>query len=411
LLLFGASLGVSKGASNVLLGLLAAGALAGALRNREFRGDLARSLRQPLTAALSLIYVVAYVGLAYTEKIYAGYGVVNKLVSLPAIYVLVSVLLQAGTAREGASRRGEALLASFLAGLAALNVLALLIFLGAIGEARHVLPLAPLGLHHIWFSNINALGLYAAAAFLLFTPAGRSLRGRALLGGFLALATACILLSTSRTAWLSIALTAGVMALVAIRSWKTIVAATLAALLTLAAVYQFVPLVRHRVDLAVSDLDRYGDDMYEESSVGGRLLLWRATLIMIRTQPLLGVGTGDFQSAMYVMRKQLRSRVVPRFLLPFNQPHNMYLFALATNGVAGLGALLYLFYRCLRLSAPALVRDGAYKLFAFVALATTVHFMIAGCLDSFFNIQVLRYSFAFVMGVCINGAVVGDPRA
>ena len=37
-------------------------------------------------------------------------------------------------------------------------------------------------------------------------------------------------------------------------------------------------------------------------------------------------------------------------------------------------------------------------------MATTVHFMIAGFMDSFFNIQVLRFPFAFIMGVCIHSS-------
>ncbi len=48
---------------------------------------------------------------------------------------------------------------------------------------------------------------------------------------------------------------------------------------------------------------------------------------------------------------------------------------------------------------------GDGLLLAFLAMATAVHFMIAGFMDSFFNIQILRYSFAFIMGVCIRGCV------
>jgi hypothetical protein len=57
---------------------------------------------------------------------------------------------------------------------------------------------------------------------------------------------------------------------------------------------------------------------------------------------------------------------------------------------------------------PITRSDGRRNLFAFLAIATAVHFMIAGFLDSFFNIQILRYSFAFIMGVCIRSSVNGD---
>ena len=128
---------------------------------------------------------------------------------------------------------------------------------------------------------------------------------------------------------------------------------------------------------------------------------------MFRSHPLVGVGTGDFVAALKAMR---RARLIPKFLLEFNQPHNMYLFSMATNGIVGLAALLYIFYRSLRSAAPALRSGDRGKVFAFLAMATAVHFMIAGFMDSFFNIQVLRYSFAFIMGVCIRSSMNSAPR-
>jgi O-antigen ligase len=101
--------------------------------------------------------------------------------------------------------------------------------------------------------------------------------------------------------------------------------------------------------------------------------------------------------------------LLPDSLMAFNQPHNMYLFSLATNGLVGLAALLYIFYRSLTCVVPIVRADGGGNLFAFLALATVAHFMIAGFFDSFFHIQILRYSFAFIMGVCIRSSA-NRPR-
>jgi O-antigen ligase len=83
----------------------------------------------------------------------------------------------------------------------------------------------------------------------------------------------------------------------------------------------------------------------------------------------------------------------------------MYLFALATNGLIGLAALLYLFYRTLGFAIPRLTGGERERLFAFLAAATALHFMIAGFTDSFFNIQILRYGFAFILGVCVRNRI------
>ena len=250
LLLFGLSLPLSKSASNVLLGVLYLSAIAGALYSKEFRDDVIRNCRQPLTAALALFCLVAYVGIIHTENYADGFSVANKFVSLPAIYFLVSVLLQSDRSEEAGARKAESLLLSFLAGLAALNLLGVLTFLGVVGDAAFALPLAPLGMHHIWYSNLNALGLYTAASLLLFTRHGTSARGRSALGGFLLLSALCILLSTSRTAWFGVALTAAIMAAVTDQAQKDDrCSSLLLSALAIAAVYRFVPLVHDRVNL------------------------------------------------------------------------------------------------------------------------------------------------------------------
>jgi len=405
LLLFGVSLALSKSASNVLLVALYLSALAGMLYSKEFRDDVIRSCSQPLTAALGFFCLVAYVGIIHTEKYADGFAVANKYVSLPAVYFLVSVLLQSDQSDDAKTRKAEFLLFSFLGGLMALNLIGAATFLGLSGVEKYATPLSPLGMHHIWFSNLNALGLYTAVSFLLFTRYGSSAKGRAFLWVFLLLSALCILLSTSRTAWFGIALTSAIMVLVLIKSKKTIFFIALISLMTFTSVYQFVPLVHNRINLIAKDLALFSSDKYAESSIGSRLLMWRATLLMIKAHPFVGVGTGDYEYTMIVMRKQLRTRVVPSFLLRFNQPHNMYLFSLATNGIVGLTALLFIFYRSLRSVTPIVRSDGGGRFFACLAMAATVHFMVGGFFDSFFNIQVLRYSFAFIMGVCIRSTL------
>jgi len=407
LLLFGLSLPLSKSASTILLAVVYVSALAGALSCKEFRDDVMHVCRQPLTAALALFCLVAYAGIINTGNHADGFKVANKFVSLPAIYFLVSVLLQSERSEDARGRKAESLLFSFLAGLAALNLLGVLIFLGLVGDAKFAFPLAPLGMHHIWYSNTNALGVYTAVSCLLFTRAGASARGRALLVGFLLLAALGILLSTSRTAWFGIAMTALIMAALTIKRKKTLLLAVLLAVLAFASAYWSVPFVHQRIQLITEDLALYSTNEHAESSIGGRLVLWKSALQMFASHPVVGIGTGDFVEALKTMR---RARVIPKFLLAFNQPHNMYLFSLATNGIIGLASLLYVFYRSLKSAAPALRSGDRGNVFAFLAMATAVHFMVAGLMDSFFNIQVLRYSFAFIMGVCIRNPMSGAPR-
>ncbi|SDG30178.1 O-antigen ligase [Dyadobacter soli] len=80
-------------------------------------------------------------------------------------------------------------------------------------------------------------------------------------------------------------------------------------------------------------------------SAAGRLFVWKNTLSMIKEQPLLGVGTGNF-SAEYAMAQQqyfesnkpdaFELSVADSILVPFNEILNL----LAEQGIAGIALLL-----------------------------------------------------------------------
>ena len=128
---------------------------------------------------------------------------------------------------------------------------------------------------------------------------------------------------------------------------------------------------------------------------------------MFLSNPLFGVGTGDYNAGMASL---VKNGELPERLLQFNQPHNMYLFTLATNGLMGIGALLYIFWSVFRSVLPA-VRTGTSQFFGFLALAATIHFMITGLFDSLFNIFVLRYAFAFIIAMTVKHSAESTIKA
>ena len=407
LLLFAFTLPLSKSAGNILLFLVYPMAATGALLFKDIRASIASNIKQPLTAAFFCIFAVSFVGIFFSEKYIDGLQTANKLLSLLAIYLMVSVLLPTVQCKSNKTWSAESLILAFLIGLAILNVIGLMTYFGIVGEKKYVLPLAPLHVHHIWFSNVNAIGLYSAAAFLLYSR--RRLPG--IINSFLiislTLAIACILLSTSRTAWFGVLLTSMTLAFLISKSRKVFFIIAGVAAVICVATYLFIPFVNERIHMIGSDISHYSEGE-TVTSLGGRFLMWKAALLMFWSNPLIGVGSGDYVPTMaaYVNAGQF-----PKFLLDFNQPHNMYLFALATNGLPGLIALLYVFYRIFKFALPVLYGEAVSsdsekeRLFAFIAIAAAVHFMISGLTDSFFSIQILRYTFAFVIGVCVRQTV------
>jgi O-antigen ligase len=317
---------------------------------------------------------------------------------------MASVLLEAVRDEEKRYKTAESVLMAFLIGLTALNIIGVLTYLGVVGDKKFVLPLAPLHLHWIWFSNINALGLYTAASFLLY-PRSAPSRGRTLfLYAFTALAVLGILLSTSRTAWLGILVTSLIMIFIVSRSRRVFFITAAGVAVVCIALYLFIPIIRSRILEIGSDIAKFTAGE-AATSLGERFVMWKAAFTMFLSHPIMGVGSGDYVPT---VSAYVSSGKFPPFLLDYNQPHNIYLFALATNGLIGLAALLYIFYRILKITVPIMLPAGGEKgrLFAFLAVATAIHFLIAGLTDSFFNIQILRYAFAFIMGVCVRQSVI-----
>lgn len=404
LILFGLTLPLSKSAGNVLLFLLYPVAAAGFFLNYDLKQSLAASIRQPLLLVFSLYLLVAFIGVLFTQSYADGLHVANKFFSLPAIYLMASALIDSIADGEARRTNAENILLAFLIGLAALNIIAFLTYFGIVGQKKLALPLAPMSVHHIWFSNINAIGLYVAAAFWLYSPRRVSNRFKQLLIASCAVGILCILLSLSRTAWFGFALTAVIMGFLVSRNKKLFFGVTAGAAAASIALYFIVPLVHDRINLIAQDISRFaaGDT---DSSLGARFLMWKAAIMMFLSNPLVGVGTGGYGPTMAAF---IQNGKFPQFLLEFNQPHNMYLFALATNGIPGLIVLLSIFWVSLKYSLAGLKKgNNEQKLFAFLGAATAIHFMIAGMTDSFFNIQMLRYTFVFIMGVCARKTLIG----
>lgn len=122
-----------------------------------------------------------------------------------------------------------------------------------------------------------------------------------------------------------------------------------------------------------------------------RLELYRASLAIIRDQPLLGVGTGGFPRA---YAEKARDGKVPEI----RNPHNEYLLIMVQLGLAGLVVLLYLFWTQWRL-APRLATPLEWHLARGLALT-----MAVGCL---FNSWLLDHTegllFAWLTGLLFGG--------
>ena len=97
-----------------------------------------------------------------------------------------------------------------------------------------------------------------------------------------------------------------------------------------------VPVVRQRVVEAVKNTEAFLAGGQKNSSVGLRFQMWSGAVHIFLDNPLLGVGTGGFNSA-------IREYSDEPLLQGFDQPHNSYLYIASSYGAVGLFSLFWLF--------------------------------------------------------------------
>jgi O-antigen ligase len=109
------------------------------------------------------------------------------------------------------------------------------------------------------------------------------------------------------------------------------------------------------------------------SSVGIRILFSLNSWQIIKENPLLGAGTGDFPSE-YKKTSLIRSPMGPYA----NNPHNMYALVLVQSGLVGLLSMLSIMYYQIKLSFKE-----SNRLFRDVGFALPILFLVIMFSDSY----------------------------
>jgi len=101
--------------------------------------------------------------------------------------------------------------------------------------------------------------------------------------------------------------------------------------------YQLSDLFKNRVNNAISEVVNFSQQ--KESSVGQRISYAINSFEVIKENPIIGVGTGDFPIEYY----RINLINSPLFSATTN-PHNMYILILMQLGLIGLISMLAIFY-------------------------------------------------------------------
>ena len=122
--------------------------------------------------------------------------------------------------------------------------------------------------------------------------------------------------------------------------------------------YQTSFLFKERVNYAVEEVINFSKQ--QDTSVGLRINIAINSWEVIKNNPIIGVGTGDFPNE-YQKINQLNSPELPNV----KNPHNMYTLILMQLGLLGLFSMLTIFYYQIKLSNKSsnkFIRDAGVTL-------------------------------------------------
>ena len=213
-----------------------------------------------------------------------------------------------------------------------------------------------------------------------------------------AFALIALIFSANRGGYLAFIILTFVLVVMRLRGYK-LASALLIALVVPLVAYKTFEIVEHRVDTAIHEVKMYMG--YENTALvesglgsgGQRLEMWKTSLLIIRDNPLFGVGRWNYDDKATIY---IEEGLVNEQADNHDQPHNIYLEMLVSNGIVGfimfLGVLFYSF--------ALFVRNYKYdKLAAPVGIILTIGYASFGLTEA---APFVRSNFLSIYLVCLS---------
>ncbi len=348
-----------------------------------------------------ILLAVAALSISWAYAPLLGLLSLLRLLALGAFYFLLNATLNS-------ERRTTILLVLFLSAVGVVAAYGLLQFYDMFnypGPDRPFL-VSTLG-HPNYASSFVGMGCPIFIALAIISRGWK--RWLCFTGGCLGFAF--LLAAQTRSVWVATLIALGIGGVLAVvqpacrvlvRGARKLLVVLLAACLLLILVFSVENPLNRRISIwsrAAAVVTRARE---EHVTVGSRWLMWKATLLMIKEHPLLGVGFGNFgaYSAEYLARaRETSPRMDSRYRTEFvTEPHNDYLQLLAELGPGGLLAFLWFIGWHLVLAKRRLTAGGimGHEALWLIGLLTA---LVVFLIDAFFSLpfSILNSSVAAVI--------------
>jgi len=332
LIVFGFSLPLSVAVNNMLAGIL----ILLWIVKGDYKKTMSLVANSKVLIAILAFYALHIVGLLWTEDIAWGLHIIKKE------WILLLLPIMMSFSRKEHIRY---YITAFLLAMTLSEVLSYLVWLEVIPPLLHATVYDPTPfMHHTSYNPFLAFAVYLVGYLLLFDK-GLNGKQKVLLMIFITTMSINMFITGGRAGQV------GYLVVVSVLFFQyfnkhflltlLLVVAVLGSVLFVA--YTQSQIFRERVELIRSDIKQFDEN--KNTSVGLRLNFALNSLEIIKQNPWLGVGTGDFKNTY----KEVNTKNTPNALVA-HHPHNMYLLETVQFGIVGLLALLFILYAQIRFS-------------------------------------------------------------
>jgi len=323
-------------------------------------------IANPVAVAVLAYLALFGIGLLWSSELASGLDVLKKYWKL----MLLPIFL---TALRWEWRR--VYLGSFVAGMTVAMTITYLAWFGLVHYSDVSTTHLTRGTFHVIYNPLLALAIYLVSHELAWGQVRPMVRWPLI--GLVCLMIVNMFITEGRAGQMAFFVLTGLFCLQNFckNILKGVLILTFCLPAIFAAGYQFSTTFHARVDRACTEIAHCQSN--PNTSVGLRLLFWQNSWEIIKKEPWLGVGTGDFKSAY----AEINKRQSPDMEATDN-PHNQYVFVLCQLGLLGLLGLLGIFGAQIR---HALLRqDGwervrlAFPLLFLTIMLTESYLIISG---------------------------------
>lgn len=346
----------------------------------DFRSDFHRLKNNKLIIAVFLYLLVHVIALLWTADIESGLYTLRK--QLKFLFIPIFMLY---VKREHV----KYYILAFLASMSLSEIWSYGIFfelLPLYGGATLIDPI-PL-MSHITYNPFLAIAIYFLSYYVLFDHSISKLK-KFTYGFFIITMSINMFITGGRAGQVMYfaMLVVLIFQYFPKNAFKASLISLLVLVITSSTFYLNSKIFSDRVDSAVTELSDYKN--HTHSSTGMRISSAINSWSIIKENPIIGVGTGDYKNEF--IKASIKNNLKLENTLVIHNPHNMYVLILVQFGLLGLAAMLYMFYAQIKMAANS-NEDFVRK----IGIALPLLYLLIMLSDSYLMVHMTGLLFIFI---------------